>query len=253
MQNSENKNGESLDLEKSKSSAPISIDSGWGAADVLSQNDLLVSKLYHQQAQSKLAKDLKASPGDFCDSISGEIICKRETPLSVIIFGCHVNLLISKFNEQKEKYEWIKTVDITPENANFEYKVETREGKFRNQIQYNYFCMLTARPDDLPYVLSMTSTKVKTAKRLNTLLAKLKKIGKPSAAYVFDFVNVKEAKDNDTWWGLDVIQSRATTPEELKTAFAWYQAMATSRLKVMDAQGSEEEQFQTGEDGDIPF
>lgn len=247
-------------VEKSGSNLPSTERKDWGASENVDQNDLLITKVYHQQGLSKFTQDGKAKPGDWCDSLTGEVLADRDSFLEVIIFASYKNMLISKLNEATDKYEWLRTESVTPENVALPYKEVTAEGKISRQIQYNYFALVLSKMDDLPYVISFSSTKTKAAKKLNTMFAKLSRLKKPSAAYVFNLLSVKEQKDKNTWFGVEVTQGRATTEAEQSIAYEWYQRSKSQKFVVVDSH--EENEAEDGGDfndvgqpdhGDVPF
>lgn len=222
----------------------------WGASETNDQNDILVSKLHLQQAISKLVDKGAAQAGDWCDSVTEEVVCKKGDPLSVIVIHSYKNLLVFKLNKATNKFDWLRTEKLTAENANKEWEESIDGETYRNQIQYNYFCLLPGRLDELPFVLSMRSTNVKAAKKLNTFFAKLSRLGKPSAAYVFELHGVKVQNDFGTWIGFEPKQGRATTEEEIKTAFEWYQIIKAQSVTVAEDRGESEPSGNAGADVD---
>jgi len=198
----------------------------WGAIEDIDGGDLLVPKIFHQQAMSKLVAEGSAKPGDFCDSLTGEILATKDKPLEVIIFGMYKSMIISKHDPFSNKFKLDKVVTITPENAmqfaGKPFVEETPEGQFKNNLQYNYYCLIPSKLGELPYVLSLGSTKTKSAKKINTILSKLANAGKPGAAIVFNLLSVSEKNDQGSWFGLQVDQGRASTPEEMQAAYNWY-------------------------------
>jgi len=206
----------------------------WGAAEDVGAADVMVSKLFHQQALSKFTQDGLASPGDWCDSLTGEVIAKRDEELSVVIFASYKKLLVNLWNNKEAKYEWLRTEDATDENWTLPYEEITEEGKIRRQKQYNYFCLLVNRPLELPYVLSFTSTKIKAAKKINTMFAKLSRVGMPSASFHFNLKSIKETGDKGSWFGVNIIQGSKSTPEQLDLAYEWYQKVKASKVIVAE-------------------
>lgn len=245
-----------LPVKQAEADAPATIESGWGAAEGNDQKDLLVSKIYQQQAISKMVDAGKAQVGDWCDSVAEEVICKKDSPLEIIVFHSYKNLLVSKFDHVSNRFKWVRTETLGAHNADREFEEETQEGRMRNQIQYNFFCLLPSRIDDLPMVLSMSSTKTKTAKKLNTFFQKLRQRNKPSAAYVFLLKSEKVQNDQGTWMGIDVLQGRATTKEELQAAYDWYNVVKTKRVNVA-SDADEANESSRGDvkfdDDDVPF
>lgn len=223
----------------------------WGATEELDSTDLLIPKIYHQQAMSKLVADGQAKPGDFCDSLTGQVLAKKEDTLQVIIFGAFKTMVISKLDAMSNRWKLDEVVKIDRTNAanyaNVPFEEDTPDGKYKNNLYYNYYCLLPGKTTELPYILSLGSTKTKIARKLNTMLAKLQQLGKPSAAVVFEMRSVPEKNDRGHWFGLEVLQGRDATKEELTAAHGWYMKSRTQNLVA--AEGSED----AGSDDDMPF
>lgn len=216
---------------------PAIIDNGaWGASESIDSNDLLVGKILQQQALSQFVQDGKATAGDWCDSLSGTVIAKKDSELSLIIFHSTKKLLISK-GFPGEKVKFVEAQEVTPANINLPWMQEMQNGEIvHRHLQYNYFCMLPDRINELPYVISFSSSKIKTAKKLNTMIAKLARIQRPSAGVVFKFKSVKETGEKGSWFGVEISQGRDTTLEELKIAHDWYVQIKTNTdVKVAES------------------
>jgi len=214
----------------------------WGACEAIDTTDLLVPKVFHQQAMSKFVSDGLARPGDFCDSLSGAVLCKKENPLEVIVFGGYKTIMVSKFDDSANRWEFDHTVTVTPENAkewaSKPLLYEENGWKWKNTMQYNFYVLLPAMLQELPYVLSLGSTKSKAAKKLNTMLYKLQALKRPGASVVFELKNVQEKNDKGSWFGLEVAQGRASTTEELAMAYMWYMKSKTTKLVATEVSDS---------------
>lgn len=226
----------------------------WGAVEGLETTDLLVPKIFHQQAMSKLVADGKAKPGDFCDSLTGDVLAGKESKLEVIIFGSYKTMVISKYDAFSKKFKLDRIVTITPENAKewatvpFEEVVDGVDVK--NSLQYNYYVLIPGKVNEIPYVLSLGSTKTRAAKKLNTMLYKLSQLKRNGASVVFELHNVVEKNDQGSWFGLEIKQGRNATPEELMRAYAWHVKSKSSSFKVVE----EESASSTESDDDhVPF
>lgn len=219
----------------------------WGAADDMDNTDITVSKIYHQQALSKFVQDGKAQAGDWCDSLTGEVLAKKDEPLEVIIFSSNKKLLISESKvKHNPKFEFKEAQNVTPENCNLPWEEETEFGIIKRQLQYNYFVLLPNKLDELPYVLSFSSTKIKVAKKLNTMIAKLSRQKLPSAAYIFDIRSVKETGDKGSWFGAEITQGFKCTPEQFKAAHDWYVQIRSTKVTIEEGESDTPSQ-------DIPF
>lgn len=234
---------------KQETAVSTEVKKDWGASEGMGANDLLISKIFHQQALSKFVQDEKANAGDWCDSLTGEVIAKRDEPLQLIIFSSFRKLLINIWNAKSNRFEWVRSEDLTPENAVLPFEEDTPEGRIRRQIQYNYFVLLADKVNELPYVISFQSTKVKAAKKLNTMFAKLARLQKPSASFVFELSSIKETGDKGSWYGVEITQGRAATTEQLDTAYDWYQKIKASNVVITD-ETSDGEVSHTADDED---
>lgn len=209
------------------------LSANWGAIEELETTDLLVPKIFHMQAISKFVMDDKASAGDFVDSLTGEVLAKKAEKLEIIIFGSFKTMVRSK-KGLNDKFEYHETITITPDNAKEWASAPFIEGDYKNSLQYNLYCLLPSKMNELPYVLSLGSTKTKTARKINTMIYKLAQIGKPGAAIVFELTNVVEKNDDGQWFGLEVNQGRFTTPEELLKAHAWHVKSKSQKFTVVE-------------------
>ena len=225
---------------------PSVLAADWGAVEGLDTTDLLVPKIYHQQALSKFVSDGLARAGDFCDSLTGEVLAKKDEKLQLIIFGSYKTMIVKK-EVAGGKWELDEIVTITPQNASEWANKPFTENGMQYSLTYNYLCLLPNKITELPYVLSLGSTKTKVARKLNTMLSKLSQAGKPGASVVFDFSSTAEKNDRGSWAGLEVTQGRNSTPEELTTAHAWYVKSKTQKFVA-----SEEAHTETDDD-DLPY
>lgn len=212
----------------------------WGAIEEMDSTDLLVPKIFHQQSNSDFVKKDLARAGDFCDSLTGEVIARRADALPIIVFGAYKTMLISRETNVPGKYEWEETVVITPQNAaqwaNHPFEMATADGNKKYGLHYNYYCLLATEGHEtgLPYVLTLGSTKTKAAKKLNAMLAKLKELGRPGASCVFELNSIEESNDRGSWYGINVTQGRNVTAAELLRAHAWYTKSKQQKFVVVE-------------------
>lgn len=211
----------------------------WGTIEEMETTDLLIPKILHQQATSVLAKAGSASAGDFCDSLTGEVLVKKDEKLELIIFGMYKQMLISKYDERSRKFELEQTIPITKENAKqmaeLPFEEEDDLGlKIRNTLQWNFYCLMPKKIDAIPYVISLQSTKAKVAKKIQTMIYQLSQIKRNGASVVFELKSKLESKGTDSWYGLEISQGRDSTQAELLRAHAWYLKSKSEKFVVTE-------------------
>ncbi len=213
-------------------------NANWGAIEEIETNDLLIPKIFHQQGNSTFTKDGLARPGDFCDSITKEVLATKDKGIELIIFGQFKTMVTEQLEIASNKFKFQKSLIVVPQNAR---EVESLLGlheiagqTIRNSLQYNFYCLLPERKKEVPYVFSFKSTKAKVAKKVNTMLFKLAQINRNGASILFKFTNVKEENDQGDWLGLEVSQGRDTTLEEMMRARAWYMKSKSQKFVVVE-------------------
>lgn len=217
----------------------------WGAVTEYETTDLLIPKIYHQQSTSAFAKSGAARPGDFCDSVTGEVLATKDNGLEVIVFGVYKTMLISKQTKpDSTQYELQQIVTVTHENAkDMALKPFTEKDSdglwIKNSLVYNFFCLLPSRIKELPFVLSLGSTKTKVAKKIATIQSNLAQKGRNGASVVFKITNYVEKNEKGDWFGLDVAVVRNAEPMELMQAYAWHVKSKSQAFGVVE--GTEQE------------
>jgi hypothetical protein len=229
--------------EQEYNNLPAEITAGdWGVVESLETTDLLVPKIFHQQGLSQFVSEGKAKAGDFCDSLTGEVLAGKDEKLEIIVFGSYKTTIVSVYDERAKKFQLKEIITHVPENAKqmaeLQQEEDTPEGKIKRNIYYNLFCLLPSKISELPFVLSLGSTKTKAAKKINTMIFKLSQQKKPGAAVVFELTSVQEKNDKGTWYGIEVNQGRWTTPEELLRAHAWHLKSKTQKFNVVEEEES---------------
>lgn len=200
----------------------------WGAGEGLAAEDLLIPKILLMQKMSDLVDQAKAKPGEFRSSITGELLGDEKKPVEVIVFDSFKNWLIFENNEFKEVLPW------TGERLLWE------EGTIKRQLSYNFYCLLTSKIDDIPHLISLKGTSTKAAKTLMTAFARLGRIKKPSAAKTFKLGCHQEKNDKGSYYVIDVLEGRDTTPQEIALAKSWCADIRQSRVAVVHDVAREE-------------
>lgn len=234
------------ELQQITTSEASSIDSpNWGAIEDLDPSDFLVPRIYHQQANSDFVKKRAAQAGNFCDSITGDVLATDK--LEVIIFASFKNLVVRKQVDIKGKtsFEYVETLTVTtPESAMLiaskPYFEDIGNGEvLQNTLQYNYYCLVVDKIMHPPFVITFKGTKVKTAKKLNSMLRNLSSLGKNGASKVFTLNSIEVQSEEKSWLGLEAHVSRDSTMEELRTAFKWYNIYKQNKLVVREEEDEE--------------
>jgi len=235
---------------------PADIASGnWGAIESMETTDVLVPKIFHQQAMSKFVADGSARPGDFCDSLTGEVLAKKEDKLEVIVFGLYKTMIVSQLDAMSNKYKLKEIAVINHSNAKAwagkGISESNESGDYKYNLCYNFYCLLPDRITELPYILSLGSTKTRAAKKLNAMILKLSQLKKPGASVVFELKSVPEKNDQGSWFGLEVAQGRNSSAVELMAAHAWYTKSQSET--IVAAEDSEPSVDASMAEENIPF
>jgi hypothetical protein len=221
------------------------LSANWGAIESMETTDILVPKIFHMQAMSKLVADGQARPGDFCDSLTGELLCKKEDKLEIIVFKLYKSMVVEVLDVMSNKYKLKEIVTVTKENAHFwaekPYTESTESGDYKYNLLYNFYCLLPSKLNGLPYILTLGGKKTKTARKLGTMILKLGQIKRNGASVVFELESFPDKNDRGSWFGVEVEQGRDSTAIELMAAHAWYlKSKSKNIVEAGDDDSSEE-------------
>ena len=221
----------------------------WGQSN-MSSKDLVLSMILPIQMMSKKSVDGKAFFGELRDTVNNEKFGDLSTPLQFIPF--HMEKVFIESEKDGNKNKFLRSLPITPANENLPYQ----EGNLSRDYTINFYCILPSQVNAesaaqgggcLPYVLSFRRTSLKAGKKVATqAYAANAAAGKPPAATVMELSVVKTSNDKGTYAVLDTKMSRLSTKEELATAYFWFKAMKSMKVKVDESHLTEENTNTTG-------
>lgn len=176
-------------------------------------------RLQLMQGLSELVSDGRASVGEWRDSVDGELIAKQSETFSAIV--CHVSTRWMHFEDD----EYTGSSPITLENANLPYE----DGNKQNKKAYDFYVLLADKADETPYLLTITSTASRIARRWLTLLTKIQHQKRPVCSVVFQIGSQKQSNDKGSWFVPTVLAGRDSTQEEIEIAIDWYKQISQSQ------------------------
>lgn len=220
-------------------SAPPSLLVAPGVADDVDITDVVIPRLTLVQKMSKAVDKFGARPGEFRESVSGELLAA--TP-ELVFFKFSKSWLV------RHDGEYHAQEPITVLNANEPYESETtvngRRVKVTRDMQLNYYVMVApVTIEALPLVWTLSSTSRKAGKALNTLFMKLRRAGKSSIDVTISCGVEKNENDKGTWFTPVFSLGRETTAEEKQIVSSWQVDIERSSVKVAESEEDE------GEDG----
>lgn len=217
----------------------------WGKM-TLTKNDLIIPRLQLVQAMSDLFRQKKAMPGDIIESLNGTKVASEGKPLEVIPIFVFKKYKVSKMVEnsktkQVEK-EFLETVAIQDNptilgyNDDLSYQ-DTRdiEGKtvpILNERTYDLYFTLPKVGRDIAYVMSFSSSNMKSAKKILLQMALNQEAGKTPAAYCFNLDIITQSNEKSTWYVTEAKIGREATEDEQGQAFKWYKRLQAGEAKA---------------------
>ncbi len=201
----------------------------WGAGESTEASDILLPKIFLMQGMSDLVSAGDARPGEFRDSITGELLTDDKGNLDVAVFHSFKTWQIFKAVGGNKEFD--RREDYTVENANAPYNWREGGVDYHRDKVFHFYCLLPSKIDDLPYVLSLSRTSTQGAKQLATIFAKLQRMKQPSAAVVVTLTAVKQQNDKGTFYVVNAKQSRRSTTAELAACRSWYDEIRASQTK----------------------
>lgn len=201
-------------------------------------SDIKLPLVLLMQNTSKWVNDDTARPGDIINSLSGEKLGDKTTPVEFI------PLKFEKFWTvlTKEGGKFIKRMAFleNPVN-NLEGITKDRDGNdvpAKFQLTYSYYVLVTKNAGEemgLPGVLSFKSTSLSAGKTLNALLTEYQVKGAPDLSRTFTLGCSKTENDSGVFHIWTIGKGQAASGEQINTAKRWKQMiLATPTIKVDD-------------------
>lgn len=220
-------------VEASSKEVSTNVQSSGNFSAGVDASDIIIPKVLLMQAISQLVEQEKAKQGDFVHSLDENVIgAKEDKPVEFIVLGMFKTL------QTFENDNYVKTEDLTPENAALPYEEVINGVKVNRTKTMNYYVI---RPDDVenmsvfPMVITFKRTSLKGGKKLATKLMMLEEFGAEVYMKTFKLVARQEEGDKGKYYVMDIVDGRKSTDVEVKQAVKWAERLKTTNIKVHDA------------------
>lgn len=218
----------------------------WGAEP--ESEDLLIPRILVMQKLSKFVDDGVAKEGDFVSSVDGQVLGNNEKPLEVVVFQTFKTWTVFHDGE-------FQTIEpITTANADLPYEEMANGVRVTRNKTYNFYVLPVTDEgaSDVPFVMALSRSSSLTARKMLTLFARLRRMGKPSAAKVLKLSVKKEKNEKGSWFSVEFEVSRDTKPKELFEAKSWYDQIAAKSVSIHE-DAPVRASSETLEEGVLPF
>jgi len=216
--------------------------SEWGGGQVVTHNDIVISKILPLNHMSEKVRDGQGKYGEFRDTFSNELFGNLETPFEVIPVAMEkkwleFDLIAGKSGTKKREFKRVvRIVDIPgPDfNDNLPYAEEGIE-RDRCMDFYVLVPMEVAKGGAIPYVVSFKRTSLRAGKKLATQMFIRNSAAKKSPAAVVCTLSGKSIQNDDGEYVVqDVVPSREATVEEVTQALSWYRKIVAGQTVVQE-------------------
>lgn len=207
--------------------APLQTKSAWGNAPQLSPKDITIPRILLMQGQSEKVLSGDAGFGDLRDSVSGDLLGGPKKPLEVIPFLMKKVIIVSEKEARGTKYNYKETLEATPENENLPWE----EGNLKRQKIMSFFVLLPeelAKGGAIPKLISFRGTSMEAGKIIATQMHAINGSATPwlpPPAFVMSISVKLDKNDKGNFAVLEAKKGRASTPDEIATAFHWFESI----------------------------
>lgn len=207
----------------------------WGVPAMnINARDIQIPKILAMQPGSNAVTAGEAKFGEFRDSLSGNLVGDVKNPIDFIPFFMEKVFVVMRLD--KGQYKFNRQVPIVPaiEDHDFEHKEGEWQEKWYRTL--NFYVLLPQEVADgsaIPYILSFRSSSARAGQKLaTTMYMKNLKAGKTPPAMTMSLSGATQKNDKGTFVVMDVKEKRASTSEEIASAFEWVKTVLSGRVKV---------------------
>lgn len=200
-----------------------------GGMDNLELPRLLV---VNNNNQSGEIQSLKLDAGSVIDTGTMELIAKPSAPINIIPLATSASWLIYEISGANvgefkgvEPYTGVKLA----------YEDEVDGVTIRRVLGTRLLFLRSDEDSGIPYSFTFKKSSAQAGRKLNTIMYVRNKIaGRAPWACTVDLFSVKRTVDKNTFWTMDVKQSKACTEDQLKLAEKWYQQISGVAVTITE-------------------
>lgn len=217
---------------------------GWDIP-TLSQRDVIIPMILLMQPMSPQVTDEKAAFGEFRESLNMEVLGKFDKGFQFVPFKM-VKYFTEAIDNGEDENEWLRNVDITPQNENLPYNdlemIEGKEVKIVRDRVMKFFVLLVKELEQgssIPYTFAFKRSNYKAGQKLATqMFIKNINSGKTPASMVMEITCAKTTSDNKTWAVSDIKPIAQTENKYIAEAFRWLEIVNSGKAKEHDVEQS---------------
>lgn len=211
----------------------------WGAMEVLQDSSaLLIPTATVMQKMSKMVEeDATVRPGDLRDSLDRSLLAKEGDLWEVLIIAIRAEWRV--YTEAGKRVGRL-TQPLNADTADLRWEFEHEGEMLKRKATYVYTVLPVSNIEATAYEFALQSSSVRTAKSLNTTLAKWARLNKHPASFVIGFSTVKTSNDSGTFWVVNFAVGREATDAEQAKAYEWNQIISRGKAKAHDESETED-------------
>lgn len=218
----------------------IVIPQGYWGEEKTDSSDLIIPRVILAQGNTDLINSGKAAPGDLVDSVNTTVLAKKGEFLEFVPFKLVKLYQRSIKDLQSGKFVKVFSEPFKPQHNMLVTNQRLEMGpdgiEYKNESILVSSCVLPSKLNGFPFIISFRSTSYFTGRKLANHF-KVCEAGKfPVAATVFKLSTKQQSGKGNTWWVLDVAESRSSKPEELAAAYKWYQEFNSKAVNMEETE-----------------
>jgi len=225
----------------------------WGTEEITSL-DMRLPNLRMVQAQSEIVTDGEAQPGDFINSLTGEIhgFPKRgktdACPINIVPIYLYKSWVIYSKKSTATKYDYSHIEPYTVANASKPRTSTLGDLDIQNRETINIICMLEkdlGNSSAGPFCISFNMTSLSAGKDIATKLMLVQRAKLPACSATFTISSVTKTNDLGTFFIAKVIGYKETKDWKTYSSdlYQWYLAFKKGTLIVEEEAGKQDLNF----------
>lgn len=231
----------------------LKLPEGFGAID---PSQITIPYIQLLQTNSRVLEsrdDLKV--GEVIESLSGEVLAKKDQPLELVIFYLRKYYKKEIKRHGEKRWSYLEFIPYTGQKLPYHDEEGSEQGEVRNVYTVDYFCVIPGVGGLFKMLSVANGSKLKTKLNKHFATKIVEKMLETDGAYqlrdsVWSMTSVKEEGEENSWLVPQLKLTRETTPQEKAQAEKWL-GLAMSFAQSGKQVGGEE--AVSADDSDMPF